>query len=85
MLNPEIQEELIKLENLLKSHDKYYDYSDDAKVVRQGEEQWSKISSLSSSLKLAGYTKEVQDIFKKYYDTSEEFFGSWKYKSQINS
>lgn len=60
-------EQLIELESMLKKHDKYYDYSDDHSVYTKGRNEWNNISKLSQQLKVAGYTEEVQEIFKKYY------------------
>lgn len=63
----DIQEQLLELETMLKKHDKYFDYSDDHSVYTKGRNEWNNISKLSQQLKVAGYTEEVQEIFKKYY------------------
>lgn len=60
-------EQLLELESMLKKHDKYYDYSDDHSVYKKGEAEYNAICNLSSQLKIAGYTEEVQELFKKYY------------------
>lgn len=60
-------EQLSQLESMLKKHDKYYDYSDDHSVYKKGQREYDAIRSLSNQLKIAGYTEEVQELFKKYY------------------
>lgn len=64
----DITEQLFELEVLLKKHDKYYDYSDDHSVWSKGNAEWKSIQSLSTQLKLAGYTEEVQELFEKFYN-----------------
>ena len=61
-------EQLNALETMLKKHDKYYDYSDDPRVWSKGNAEWKNIQSLSTQLKLAGYTEEVQELFNKFYN-----------------
>lgn len=60
-------EQLSQLESMLKKHDKYYDYSEDYSVYKKGQAEYNAICNLSSQLKIAGYTEEVQELFKKYY------------------
>lgn len=67
LVTKDFTEELQTLEDMLLKHDKYYDYSDDHSVYKKGEQEYSAICRLSEQLKIAGYSEEVQELFKKYY------------------
>jgi hypothetical protein len=54
------------LEQKLKAHDWYYDYSDDGSVYRRGRDQSDEIHKLSRQLAAAGQEAEVTVLFKKY-------------------
>lgn len=51
------------LENLLKTHDWSYSYSDDFRVWSSGHAEWLLIQDKMSEL---GNTKEVQELYDKY-------------------
>ena len=67
ILDADIKEELKKLESMLKTHDKYYDFSEDERIYADGEREWVEISKISNDLKIAGYSEEVKALFDKYY------------------
>jgi hypothetical protein len=54
------------LEQKLKAHDWYYDYSDDGSVYRRGRDQSDEINKLSRQLAAAGQEAAVAVLFKKY-------------------
>jgi len=60
------ENDLSKLENQLKSHDWYYDYSDDYSVWNKGKDKETEIRSLISQLKKEGKRTEVEKIWQKY-------------------
>lgn len=57
---------LIDLEQKLKAHDWYYDYSDDGSVYRKGRDQSDEIHKLSRQLRAAGQQDAVEALIKKY-------------------
>lgn len=54
-----------ELENLLKSHDWFYDYSDDSRVWRRGESERMRIEQLMK--KLASESPEQKEKVKKLW------------------
>jgi len=54
------------LEELLKSHDWFYQYSDDYSVYEQGKSAWYSITEVIKALKEAGFGKEADDLYDKH-------------------
>ena len=55
-----------KLESLLKSHDWYYQYSDDHSAWTRGNEKEKEIHSLIATLTKDGKKSEIEALWKKY-------------------
>ena len=54
------------LEELLKNHDWFYQYSDDFRVYSSGQKTWNTINTVIKALKDAGFSKEADDLYDKY-------------------
>ena len=54
------------LEELLKNHDWFYQYSDDFNVYSSGQKTWNTINTVIKALKDAGFSKEADDLYDKY-------------------
>lgn len=61
-----MNEMLAKLEALLKSHDWYYEYSDDHYYWSRGWKQRQEISEVMKQLRVAGLDKEAKELYNKY-------------------
>jgi hypothetical protein len=61
-MNPE----LTVLNQLLASHDWYYNYSDDYSVYARGRDHASSIRAELDRLKALGFETEAKDLYKKY-------------------
>ena len=61
-MNPE----LTVLNQLLVSHDWYYNYSDDHSVYARGRDHASSIRAELDRLKALGFEAEATDLYKKY-------------------
>lgn len=58
---------LKELEELLSTHDQYYQYSDDHRVWSKGNEESKVISKLTAELIYSlGQSKVVSDLYDKY-------------------
>lgn len=64
--NNNMNTKLQTLEELLKSHDWFYQYSDDDSVYEQGKSAWYAITEVIKALKDAGFGKEADDLYDKY-------------------
>ena len=58
--------ELTVLNQLLASHDWYYNYSDDHSVYARGRDHASSIQAELDRLKALGLEAESTDLYKKY-------------------
>ena len=65
LLLEDYKKDLSDLEKLLRSHDWYFEYSDDSKVWNNGKANRDKIFSLMNKLKSDGYEREAVTIWKK--------------------
>mgnify|MGYP003146355828 FL=1 len=54
------------LENLLKNHDWFHQYSDDFGVYESGQEEWYKINAIMKALENDGFGKEADELYEKY-------------------
>ena len=54
------------LEELLKNHDWFYQYSDDFNVYSSGQKTWNTINTVMKALKDAGFGDEVDVLYEKY-------------------
>ena len=61
-MNPE----LTVLNQLLASHDWYYNYSDDHSVYSRGRDHANSIRAELDRLKASGFEAESTDLYKKY-------------------
>ena len=64
--NNNMKTKLQTLEELLKGHDWFYQYSDDSSVYEQGKSAWHTITEVISALKDAGFGKQADDLYDKY-------------------
>lgn len=68
--NPMLKE----LEQRLKSHDWWYQYSDDHRYWVRGGQEWKEIRELVAQINDAGLEKEAETIWKK---TAPDDFKTW--------
>jgi len=61
-----MSKELNTLEELLKNHDWFYQYSDDYRVYSSGQKTWSTINTVIKALKDAGFGEETDALYNKY-------------------
>jgi hypothetical protein len=54
------------LEELLKNHDWFYQYSDDFSVYSSGQKTWDTINTVIKVLEEAGFSKETDELYEKY-------------------
>lgn len=54
---------LQQYEQALRSHDWYYDYSDDHRYYTKGRDEWAAISRMRKELKEAGLDAEAQALY----------------------
>ena len=54
------------LEELLKNHDWFYQYSDDFRVYSSGQKTWDTINTVIKVLEEAGFGKEADKLYEKY-------------------
>jgi hypothetical protein len=59
-----IDGDLIRLRKLLRSHDWFYEYSDDHRYWRKGHEEWTEIRALRESLATRGV--DTDDLLEQY-------------------
>jgi hypothetical protein len=59
-------ETIQRLEELMKSHDWFYDYSDDHRIWERGRTQRAEIYSTADALRSMGYSSEVDRLFEEY-------------------
>ena len=61
-----MKDKLKILEDLLKNHDWFYQYSDDFSVYKSGQEKWYKITDAMKALENDGFGKEADELYEKY-------------------
>ena len=66
LLKENSNDDLKQLEKMLKSHDWFYDFSDDHRSYTAGYKSMSKIRSLIKKLNDAGFKSETAKLWKKY-------------------
>jgi len=66
LLNEDNSSELKKLEKLMKSHDWYYEMSDDNRVYKRGSAERKVIDNLIMRLSTMGGSKDTAKLLKKY-------------------
>ena len=59
-----IDGDLIRLRKMLQSHDWYYDYSDDHRYWRRGQQEWADIQALRRSIEARGVNTD--DLVEQY-------------------
>ena len=64
--NNNMNKDLQTLEKLLKSHDWFYQYSDDYSVYERGDRESNTINEVINALKDTGFGKEADDLYDKY-------------------
>ena len=64
--NNNMNTKLQTLEELLKSHDWFYQYSDDFSVYERGDRESNTINKVISALIDAGFGKEADDLYDKH-------------------
>ena len=62
----DMNNKLQRLEELLQTHDWYYNMSDDHKYYLQGRKQYNEIWRLMGELKDNGYFTEAENLYDKY-------------------
>lgn len=58
--------DLKKLEMMLKSHDWFFDFTEDPRVWRKGRAERDTIRNMVVSLRSKGLSKEVEALWKKH-------------------
>ena len=61
-----MKDKLKTLEDLLKNHDWFYQYSEDFSVWESGRRESNTINTVINALKDAGFGKEVDQLYEKY-------------------
>ena len=61
-----MKDKLKTLEDLLKNHDWFYQYSDDFSVYECGDRTWNTITTVMKALENDGFGKEVDELYEKY-------------------
>ena len=62
----DMNNKLQRLEELLQTHDWYYNMSDDHRYYLQGRRQYNEIWRLMDELKNNGYFTEAENLYDKY-------------------
>lgn len=62
----DMNDKLKRLEELLQTHDWYYNMSDDHKYYLQGRKQYNEIWRLMGELKDNGYFTEAENLYDTY-------------------
>tara|TARA_R100000315_G_C5193232_1_gene112858 strand:- start:165 stop:374 length:210 start_codon:yes stop_codon:yes gene_type:complete len=62
----DMNNKLQRLEELLQTHDWYYNMSDDHRYYLQGRRQYNEIWRLMDELKDNGYFTEAENLYDKY-------------------
>jgi hypothetical protein len=62
----DMNDKLQRLEELLQTHDWYYNMSDDHRYYLQGRRQYNEIWNLMTELKDNGYFTEAENLYDKY-------------------
>jgi hypothetical protein len=62
----DMNNKLQRLEELLQTHDWYYNMSDDHRYYLQGRRQYNEIWKLMDELKTNGYFTEAENLYDKY-------------------
>ena len=62
----DMNNKLQRLEELLRTHDWYYNMSDDHRYYLQGRRQYNEIWRLMDELKNNGYFTEAENLYDKY-------------------
>ena len=61
-----MKDKLKTLEDLLKNHDWFYQYSDDFGVYERGDRAWNTITTVMKALENDGFGKKVDELYEKY-------------------
>ena len=71
--NNNMNKDLQTLEKLLKSHDWFYQYSDDFNVYERGDRELNTINEVIKVLEDTGFGKEANDLYDKYLPEQLKF------------